>query len=335
MVETNPMLKRDMTRRRFIAPLAGLALTATVSGRANAATTPGLTVVGRDQWLFPLWDVMSHLDRAQLQTVTGLLNEAIGLLRQAHIEVMIAVVPSKARSYRQYLPSQVRLAPDIDKRYPLVLAELSRSGALVPDLDTPFLAAARSQQLYFKADTHWLPEGAALVANELARKAASRLRLPASPWPGAKLGEPVTLTNPVSDLLRFLPPADRAAYSPEQYRARQVVVAAGPAALIDDDSADVMVVGNSFSQPRYGFQAQLSQAMNRPIALVWKPNNYGAYHTLLAYLRSPVFRQQRPKLLVWQHLEIDMQNLPNSSSWGQNAMPPRDFIAGVQAALRG
>ncbi len=323
------------TRRGFMTGLAAMSLAVPLPGHASAPAATGLTVVGRDQWLFPLWDVMSRLDQAQLRSVAAVMNEAIGLLRQARIEVVVALVPSKARSYRQFLPPQTTLAPDIDRRYPLAIAELRRSGALVPDLDTPFQSAARSQQLYFKADTHWLPEGAALAATELARQTTSGLKLPASSQPGTKLGEVTTATNPVSDLLRFLPPAARAAYPQEQYRVRNAVTTASPAALIEDDSADMVVLGNSFAQPRYGFSAQLSNALNRPVSLVWKPNNFGAYHTLLEYLRSPLFRQQRPKALVWQHLEIDMQNLPNSSSWGQQAMPPREFIANVQTALRG
>ncbi len=322
-------------RRGFVAQVAAMSLAATLPGHASEPAAKGLTVVGRDRWLFPLWDVMSHLDQAQLRSVAAVMNEAIGLLRQARIEVVVALVPSKARCYRQFLPPQTKLAADIDRRYPLAVAELRRSGALVPDLDAPFQAAARSQQLYFKADTHWLPEGAALAATELARQAAPGLKLPPASRPGVRLAEPTTATNPVSDLLRFLPQAERAGYPPEQYKVRQTLAAAGPAALIEDDSADLVVIGNSFAQPRYGFSAQLSQAMNRPVALQWKPNNFGAYHTLLDYLRGPLFRQQRPKALVWQHLEFDMQNLPNSSSWGQNAMPPRDFLAGVQTALRG
>ena len=33
------------------------------------------------------------------------------------------------------------------------------------------------------------------------------------------------------------------------------------------------------------------------------------------------------------HLEFDMQNQSNSSSWGQNAMPPQAFLADLKTAL--
>jgi len=149
--------------------------------------------------------------------------------------------------------------------------------------------------------------------------------------PAARLCAPTTMTNPVSDLDRFLPTDMRAKYPAETYQIREPQAAGG---LLDtDDGADVVVVGNSFAQPKYGFVPLLAAQLDRPVGLAWRPNNYGPWFTLLDYLKGDAFRRRRPKALVWMHLEFDVQNLSNSSSWGQNAMPPQAFLAEVKRAL--
>ncbi|WP_431270323.1 alginate O-acetyltransferase AlgX-related protein [Dankookia sp. P2] len=123
------------------------------------------------------------------------------------------------------------------------------------------------------------------------------------------------MTNPASDLVRFLPADQRAKYPPETYQIREPQAAGG---LLDgDDGADVVVVGNSFAQPKYGFVPLLAAQLDRPVGLAWRPNNYGPWFTLLEYLKSDGFRRRRPKALVWMHLGFDLQNQPNSSSWGR------------------
>jgi alginate O-acetyltransferase complex protein AlgJ len=324
-----------LPRRALLAGAGALALSDPRGGTAVAATS-GLAVIGQDGWLFPLWDATSRFDQQQLRTTAQVMNEAIAALKAKGTEVVVAMVPSKARTYRQHLPGDVRLPADIDKRYPAALAEMRRPGTLVPDLDTLFRNLVRTEparQLYFRTDTHWLPIGAEVAAVEIAQQMKASLRLPPGSRPGTSFSSVVTRANPVGDLVRFLPEADRAKYPAERYQVREVAAAGGAAALVEDDSADVVVVGNSFVQPRFGFQALLSNQLGRSVGLAWRPNNYGAYFTLLDYVKSPAFRQQRPKVIVWTHLEFDMQNLPNSSSWGQNAMPPQAFLAELRRAL--
>lgn len=70
----------------------------------------------------------------------------------------------------------------------------------------------------------------------------------------------------------------------------------------------------------------------RPVGLFWRPN-VGTYAVLLEYLRSEAFRQQRPRALVWNHLEQDMMNATNNTSWGSNAMPPAEFLNQLRRAV--
>ena len=322
-----------LARRALLGAAICPALAGGLACPAGAATS-GLAVIGRDGWLFPLWDVSARFEPAALLSATQVMNEAAAALKAAGIAVAIALIPSKARTYRQFLPADARLPADVDKRYPAALAELRRSGALVPDLDTPFAAARGDAEhpLYFRSDTHWTPAGAEVAAVEFARRIKEAVRLPPAARRGTQLGQPMPTRYPQGDLVRWLPEDARAKYQAEQFPLREAL-AGGAASLLDDDAADVAVVGNSFVQPKYGFVPLLSNQLDRPVSLAWKGNNFGPFVTMLEYLKGPVFRKQRPKLLVWAVLETDSQNLPNSSSWGQNGMTPQAFTGAVRAAL--
>jgi len=321
-------------RRSLLAGSGALALG--IPRRPAEAQTSGLVVIGKEGWLFPLWDVMSRFDERQQHEVTQVLGEATAILRRGGIELVMVMAPAKSRAYRQYLPNTVRLADNIDRRYPAAATELSRAGALVPDLDTAFRGIRISQPnqpLYFKTDTHWTAVGSAIAAVEVAGAMKQNLRLPPSSKPGEGLAPPVMEVNPMGDLVGLLPRAERSKYSAETFAVRRAVEASDAGALVEDDTADVVVIGNSFVQPRYAFQTILSNQLGRPVGLAWRPNNFGAYFTMLEYLKSELFRRQRPKALVWVHLEFDMQNMANSSSLGQNAMPPQTFLSEMRRAV--
>lgn len=316
---------------------AGLALPAAGLIRPASAqpASQSLAVVGREGWLFPLWDRLDRLDAGALRQVLQMQAEAIGILKRGGIETVILLLPSKGRVYRRFLPDGMRVSPEVDRRYGTVAAELGRAGALVPDLDTAFReAAARDPHwpLFFRTDTHWTPVGAELAAVRTATDMLSRLRLPPSSRPGTALGEFRMMRLAAGDLLPFLPPAQRASYGPEESPIREL--APGPAGgLLEDDVADVQVVGTSNVQPRFGFQPVLSNQIMRPVGLAWRPNNIGPYAALVEYLRGSEFRLRRPRVIVWNHIEGDMMGLPNNQSWQRAAMTPRAFLEELRRAV--
>jgi len=317
-----------ITRRTLLAAgAAGLA----APGIARAQTAASLAVVGKDGWLFPVWDRLTEEEGTQVRPAVQVISRAIGVLKAARIEVAVILIPSKARTYRQFLPDNMRVSAGVDRRYAAVQAELRQAGALAPDLDTPFRARAASTQLFFKSDTHWTPMGAELAAVETAKAVGPVL--PASTRPGLQVSAPINKIAPRGDLVRNLPEAQRASYGPEPFQVREVVAAGGQNALIADDSTDVTIVGNSYMEPKYGFQPVFSNQISRPVSLFWKPNNVGPYAILLQYLASPAFRQQRPRMITWTHLEVDLAAGPSSSGWGQSSMAPDKFISDLRQAV--
>jgi alginate O-acetyltransferase complex protein AlgJ len=222
------------------------------------------------------------------------------------------------------------------QRFTLMVAECIRAGAVVPDLDALFRAQMQrdpAHPLFFKTDTHWTPMGAEVAAVELARMMRAQMQLPPSPRGGTRLGDLRPMQLAAGDLTQHVPPAQRAAYGPEQSLIRQILPPEGAAALIEDDSYDTVVVGTSNVQPRFGFQPVLSNQLVRPVGLSWKPNNLGTYFALLEYLRSDAFKQQRPRALVWNFLEQDMVNTSNNPTWGTGAIAPAVFLNQVRRAV--
>lgn len=292
--------------------------------------------IGSQGWLFSVWDRVTWLNMEALRASLRSLVEAITILRNARIQVCVVVIPSKKRLMSQFLPPGMRVAAEVAQRYSLTLAEATGAGAVVPDLDALFRAQLRREPgrpLFFKTDTHWTPVAAELAAVETARAMRARMQLPASRHPGTRLGDLRPMVLAAGDLTQFLPPAQRAGVPPEESMIRQILPAQGPAALVEDDAHDTVVVGSSNMQPRFGFQPVLSNQLARSTGLYWRPNTRGPYAILLEYLGSDMFKQQRPVALVWQFLEQEMVTGPNDQAWTTYAMPAPEFLNRLRRAV--
>jgi alginate O-acetyltransferase complex protein AlgJ len=326
--------RTTLTRRRLMAGLGGaLALSA---GQSRAAIV-NMCVVGKDGWLFPIWDEVRRVDLGRLHRVTQTMNATVDALRAAKIEVAFALIPAKSRVYREFLPDDFKMSAEADHRYGAALADLAHSGAVVPDFAAMFAALRKVQPdagYFFKADTHWTTAGSEPAAIELARQIKAKGHLPPSREPGTGLGAPVSILQERNDLAALLPAAEQAQYPFQRYNLRSPVASSAQAGLLGDDAADVIVIGNSFMQPNYGFTGMLSNQLGRPVALDWKVHQYSPYWLLLNFVRSAAFKKQRPAMIVWNFEEADLATASDDSgAWGPNAMPPSAFLSGLRAAL--
>jgi alginate O-acetyltransferase complex protein AlgJ len=327
-----------VTRRTVLGGAAG-GVFATVTSRRARAAVVDLVAVGKDGWLFPIWDEVRRVEIKRLPQVVDRLGQAMDLMKGAKIQVAIVLTPVKSRIYKEFLPDDFKFTTEPDHRYAMALEQLRHTGALVPDLAAPLLAmrtAEPNKPLFFRADTHWTALGAEAAATEVARQIQDKFHLPASAQPGTKLGPLVTALQSKNDLAALLPPAQAAQYPLESFQIHQVEDGQESGALVDDDAADVVLIGNSFMQPKLGFQPMLSNQLNRPVSLVWKVHQVGPYQTLLSYLHSEAFRRQRPNLIVWNFHETDITTPSDRrDGWGQNAMAPQAFLDALRQAISG
>ena len=326
------MVPLEIGRRGAIAAVAAAAIWPRVS---QAASANGVAV-GRDGWLFSAWEDIRRSDPAMIGRVTDTLNAAVALLKQAGIQVAISLTPEKSRVYREFLPEDFKWNPAAEKRYALALELLRRPGTVVPDQATLF-ATLRQQQpatpFFFKADTHWTAVGAAESAKLMASEIKAKIKLPPSSKPGIQLAPASDAVQERNDLVMMLPAGDQSKY-PFQHFPMRKPVAAGGSGLLDDDTADVVVIGNSYMQPAYGYANDLSAELGRPTSLYWKVHQQSLYFTMLSYIRSDGFKKNRPKLIVWNLAEDDMEvSANNPGTWGQTAMQPQQFLSDMKQAL--
>jgi alginate O-acetyltransferase complex protein AlgJ len=299
--------------------------------------TPAVpVVVGKDGWLFAVWDNVGWIDPAILKHVAQTVGSTVAMFRKAGIQTAICLLPSKSRVYADFLPADQRRVPSIERLYEHGLKALTATGAITFDMAN-FLKACRQtapdKDLYFKADTHWLPVGAGSAAAEMARYIKASANLPPSAAPGVTLSAPLYGQLAYHDLGDLLPRAMQGPYPYQRYLKREPV-SKGAASLLDADTSDVVVVGNSFMQPEFGYAATLSSELNRPVGLAWRVHQFSPYWNMLDYLKSPSFTERRPKLIVWTFHEMDLNTRVDSKDvWLDTAMGASDFLANLVPLL--
>lgn len=324
----------SVSRRRLLSA----AIAAPMIGRITRAQaeTAGVVLIGKEGWLFELTGEFRYLSPEHLATTTSLINSAVASIKAAGIEVVICLNPSKGRVYQSYLPDDNSYTPTTARRYAMALEALSKPGTLVPDIAAAFQAARAANpdtQYFFKSDTHWTPAGAELAATTLCAAIKAKAMLPPSPTPGTALGETLRMVQGANDLASQLPDALRTTFLPERYTIRKATLA-GPSGLLAPGKTDTAIVGNSYMQPKYGFADQVSNQLARPVALKWEVHSYGSYKIMLDYLQSTDFKENRPKLLIWDFHEIDMEFPPESKGfWHDFAMPNAVFLESVKKAV--
>jgi alginate O-acetyltransferase complex protein AlgJ len=131
----------------------------------------------------------------------------------------------------------------------------------------------------------------------------------------------------------FLSPERKRIVGPESYTIRKP--AGGAANLLDSEPAPVAVVGNSFVQPYFGFPQRLSNMIDRPVSLKWNPGDIGPWFSFLQYVESSEFRTNRPKFLIWQFNEAQVENGPDAAgAWAQQSvLSPADWRSRVSSAV--
>jgi alginate O-acetyltransferase complex protein AlgJ len=322
------------TRRSVLTGLGTAALAASLPvSRAQAFQFINGTIIGQNNWLFLAWDDPRFSDTTHVTSSIENIGQTVVILKKAGIETVITVTPSKGRIYREFLPTDLTYTERGENRYKFVLSSLTQAGLLAPDLATSMEALHKSDpsnNLYFKADTHWTASGAEFAAQEVAQFVEAKLPLPPSTRPGMTLGPVTTKVRPRNDLADAI--GKPGAYPLESFHVHPPV--AGRGGLLEDDSADVAVVGSSYMAPEHNFAPMLSNRLKRPVALVWKTYDFGPYQTLLLYLNSRGFKQTRPKLIVWNFHEVGIKAGPEmAAAWTDHAMERPAFIAAVQKAV--
>jgi alginate O-acetyltransferase complex protein AlgJ len=267
---------------------------------------PGV-VVGRDGWLYTDEEFKTYADaEVTIATHLALIPWVREELARQGTELVVALVPSKARIYPEHLGAR-RPAALHEGLYARARHALEQAGIAAPDLAQALTECKRSEPAFLRTDTHWTPAGARCVAQAV--------RAGARTPPGAVAYE--TRIGPATehrgDLLSFLP-LDPYFSSllpkPELVEVSHTerVAESGGDGLFDDSAApEAVLVGTSYSaDARWNLTGALQEALQQDV-VNYAAKGQGPFVPMLDYLLNSSSLPRAPRLLVW---EIPERYLP-------------------------
>lgn len=333
---TTTGLQHPTPPRRAFARARGLAAAAlfVLAGCAAAQDKSAMVIKGQDGWLFGGWGSLTQVNEAGIDRSVQLVAQARDLLAARNIRLEVLLLPDKVHFYADKLPAGRSMSPAVQQRYALILGKLQKAGVSTFD-DLAVLKAVEDsgRNVFYRTDQHWTQDAADATAQATADLIGKSVpQLEGQPGSGTPLGA-LTKERRYGDLAElFLTPDEKKQIGREVYTVRRQAESQG---LIDDAPAPVHVTGHSMVQPYFGFPQKLSNLLDRPVSLNWKPGNIGPWVMLLEYLESPAFRQKPPQVLVWQMFEPNFEQGPDAAGLWDNAsvMPSGTWTQRVRSAL--
>jgi alginate O-acetyltransferase complex protein AlgJ len=267
---------------------------------------PGV-LIGSGGWLFTREEFAYYPDEAQaLRENLAFIAEVKAELDARGVQLVIALVPAKARIYQEQLGRY--LWPDYAAgRYHAVRETLVEQGFLVPDLHALLEATKAKGEVFLRTDTHWTPLATQAVAAEVAREAA-RLGVDGL-FEGRYALREVGVERYEGDLLNFIPLGPWQALGPAPDKLARYELERPPreVGLFDDITIPVTLVGTSYSaHEAWQFANALKAALGADV-LNMAEEGLGPFVPMKRYLESERFSRFPPALVVW---EIPERYLP-------------------------
>jgi alginate O-acetyltransferase complex protein AlgJ len=258
---------------------------------------------GCDDWLYLTEELRPWPDAAAHQSArVDALKRAAARLAGQNIQLLVAVVPDKARVYAEELCG-APWSGQSQARYAGFVAELQAAGlrhlGLLPVLEE----AKRTAPAFYRTDTHWSQHGAAAAAAALAPmvrqmgiEPAERFRTTAAPEETEGPGDLLRLMSldKVPDWLR--PAPDR--QHKDTTVAEQPAEAGGGGLLDETPVPPVTLIGSSYSV-NANFHGRLQEALGVTVANFATAGG-GFFRAAADYFAGEAFRDTPPRLVVWE-----------------------------------
>ncbi|MFW5742291.1 MAG: alginate O-acetyltransferase AlgX-related protein [Spirochaetota bacterium] len=277
---------------------------------------PGV-VVGSDGWLFTHEEFLFYEDEArQTEHWLDYITTVRDTLSESGIELVVALVPAKARIHEERL-GRLRLPSYTRDRYESFRALLVERGIPAPDLACALATLDSEEEAYLRTDTHWTPTGARAAARALAGDVASVLDRTSAPRASyaRRRGETVAHEG---DLLTFIPLGPfQERFGPRPDRLATVTtetVLEPELGLFDEVEIPVTLVGTSYSAGEvWDFAGALRSEIGADLINV-AVSGEGPFVPMRDYLASETIREITPRVVVW---EIPERYLPLSYPVGR------------------
>ena len=262
--------------------------------------------LGCADWLFLTEELRPWPDAAaaMAERVAGLARIKERLAAQ-NITLLVAIVPDKARVQAEQLCGAPLSAQAAGRHAELVASFQARGITPIPLLE-PLRHLAAQRGAYWRTDTHWNQEGAALAARQIAEAAAGlNLDRPG----GFVTSFAAEESHGPGDLLRVMGVAIMPdGWRPAMDRQRLATTAApAPAAggLLDDEaSPQVALIGSSYSL-NANFHGFLQEALGAAVTNLAQAGG-GFAGAARSYFSGATFREAPPRVIIWEVLERGM-----------------------------
>ena len=261
-------------------------------------------VVGNGGWMFTSEEFETLPgEGAEVLRKIEFVKEASRRLEAAGVDVVVALVPAKARVCEANLGRYRLHAPE---RYGTVHGALVQAGLRVPDLAAALNDGGGCERHFLRTDTHWSPEGARVAAGALVaslRRDDITETLPRTAFETER-GE---VEDRSGDLLRYLPlgPLQRLGPAPDRVAVETTSMKEADgdlaAALFGDTGGPpVTLVGTSYSlDPAWNFGGALKQALGADVLNLAQEAG-GPFAPMITYLSGPEMAEAPPRLVIWE-----------------------------------
>ncbi len=263
---------------------------------------PGV-LIGADNWLFTTEEFTHHRDaERQIEQHASVVAEVRQRLRQRDIELVVALVPAKARIYSEHL-GRYTLPEYTEPRYRQFRSALLQRGITAPDLERVLQRAKAGERVFLRTDTHWTPQGARVAAGALAevvdrlleRRHAPRRRF--APIPEGKR----TYAGDLTAFLPVMPFRGRVGAQADQIWEYRVEDLDPPdIGLFDEVPHPVTLVGTSYSAGDvWDFEGALKVELQAAV-LNLAEEGRGPFAPMCRYLAGDTIDEVPPDVVVWE-----------------------------------
>ena len=253
-------------------------------------------VVGDRGWLFTTEEFYAPANGADNleQNLTTIANVQIELSMQ-NIELIVVPVPSKSRIHQDKLPQM----PDALHRSLYTSITRFLDGQRIPYVDTVQLFSESGGDTFFKTDTHWLPEAAALAANGVSKPGNDEDIRDDNQFEISNVG----FESHRGDLLNFLPLNpwfSHIAPAAESLITYEVANTMETDLFAETPMPEVALVGTSYSaNTKWNFEAALKLALDEDV-INFATEGEGPILPMLNFVDQFLPELPELKMVIWE-----------------------------------
>ena len=250
---------------------------------------------GNSNWLFRNHDLIE--DFGPNRTGYNGLRAIQQNLAERGTTLMIVPLPTRGIVHPEYVLNESFSHRHAAKNYLNYLNRLRRVGLMVPPLDKMTMGD-QEVPLYFARDHHWTPAGAAAAARLISEEIAKTDLLsdiPALNFATVK----VDSDNTNGSYNRAALEACKVEYQAEAFDVFYTEAELDLFAEVLEPEVVLVGTSNSNGTKHFNFDGFLRQELGVDVLNV-ATSGGGFDESLISYLGSEAFRQQPPKLIIWE-----------------------------------